>query len=142
MINNEKGITLMEVLATLVLLSIIGLIAWNVFFQGTKYSNIELKKTQMQQEVNYINSKLTDIHIRNETYQIDIAPDSCSFSVLYGGSIDEFKHRGYCINIESYNSPTLLDNPINQKDIDLKLKISDKSNLDNYIEVDIFLHKL
>ena len=52
--KNQKGVTLIELLATITILSIIGVIIWNVFIQGTKYSNTAVTKNRLIQESNIV----------------------------------------------------------------------------------------
>ncbi|WNS74472.1 prepilin-type N-terminal cleavage/methylation domain-containing protein [Bacillus sp. DTU_2020_1000418_1_SI_GHA_SEK_038] len=68
--QNQNGLTLIELLAIISILSIVGVIIWSVFFQGVKYSNNAVTRNQMQQEANIITTKLKEIHLTSEKYSI------------------------------------------------------------------------
>ncbi|KSU61007.1 hypothetical protein AS034_15315 [[Bacillus] enclensis] len=70
MIHDQKGLTLIEVLASLAIISVIGLLLWNVLFQGISYSKKAASQTSLQQEANQISMKLTRIHQTNPSYEI------------------------------------------------------------------------
>lgn len=70
MTRNQNGLTLVEVLASLAVLSVIGLLLWNVFFQGISYSKKAATHTSLQQEANQISMKLTRIHQTSPSYEI------------------------------------------------------------------------
>lgn len=70
MVRNQKGITLVEVLAALTLVSIVVTIAWTALSIGMKHTAAETSKTQLQQEANLVVTKLTNEHRKNDTYQL------------------------------------------------------------------------
>ncbi|WP_019413854.1 prepilin-type N-terminal cleavage/methylation domain-containing protein [Paenisporosarcina sp. TG20] len=67
---NEKGLTLLEVLASLVLVSLVVALAMTTFNIGVKYNVIETTKTKMQQESNLIVSTLMNVHRTEKCYDI------------------------------------------------------------------------
>lgn len=68
--QNQNGLSLIELLATIAIVSIIGGIIWSVFFQGVKYSNNAVTINQMQQEANIITTRLKEIHLTSDKYSI------------------------------------------------------------------------
>jgi len=68
---NEKGVTLIELLAALALVSIIAVLAMTTFNIGVKYNVTETKKTTMQQESNLIVSTLMNVHRTEKCYEIE-----------------------------------------------------------------------
>ncbi|XXM71493.1 PulJ/GspJ family protein [Lysinibacillus sphaericus] len=68
--HNQRGLTLVEVLASLAVLSVIGLLLWNVLFQGLSYSRKAASQTSLQQEANRISMKLTRIHQTTSSYEV------------------------------------------------------------------------
>lgn len=68
---NEKGITLVELLVALALVSIVAVLAMTTFNIGVKYNVTESAKTTMQQESNLIVSTLMNIHRTEKCYEID-----------------------------------------------------------------------
>lgn len=66
--NNEKGLTMIELLAALVLVSIIAVGAWTAMSIGFKHSVVETSKTQIQQDANLITAKLSAVHRKSDSY--------------------------------------------------------------------------
>lgn len=73
--KNEAGITLVELLATLVLMTIVTAAIWNAVFLSMKYTTSETTKVRLQQEANYIITKLQQQHRKLECYQLEITED-------------------------------------------------------------------
>lgn len=67
---NQRGITLVELLAALALVSIIAIGAWTALSIGLKHSAVETNKTSMQQDANLIVSKLTNAHRKSDMYKL------------------------------------------------------------------------
>ncbi|WKA60000.1 prepilin-type N-terminal cleavage/methylation domain-containing protein [Planococcus shenhongbingii] len=67
---NQKGITLVELLAALVLVSLVAGIAWTALSIGFKHTAVETNKTSLQQDANLIVSTLSAAHRRNDTYTL------------------------------------------------------------------------
>ncbi len=61
-IKNETGLTLIEVLATLTILSIVSVIIYNVFSNGLRYSSQAEDTVLIQQEANYLLTLLKEQH--------------------------------------------------------------------------------
>lgn len=140
--KNQDGISLVEVLATIVIVTLIGFLAWNTFFQGANYSKTAMTKNQMYQEANLIMIELTKNHQNTPKYVIN-SVDTCSFEVSQledSGQTTKIKksHNKLCYSIE--HLPITVDS--NTNNIKINLVISDKSNIDNKIRVNIPLHRL
>jgi len=73
--KNESGMTLVEVLATLTLLSMVTLLIWTAFFISSKHNIAETTKVHLQQEANYILTKLQQQHRHLDCYQLKIGED-------------------------------------------------------------------
>ena len=58
MIKKQSGMTLVEVLVVLVLSSLVTLLIWTTVSISIKYNINETKKLRLQQEMNYIITKL------------------------------------------------------------------------------------
>lgn len=65
---NQKGISLVELLAGLALVGIVAVIAWTAMTTGFKHSAVETSKTRLQQEVHYIITTMNKAHQRNDHY--------------------------------------------------------------------------
>lgn len=68
---NEKGVTLVELLAALALVSIVAVLAMTTFNIGVKYNITETTKTTMQQESNLVVSTLMNVHRTEKCYEIE-----------------------------------------------------------------------
>lgn len=66
--NNEKGITLVEVLATLVIMSIIGTLAYSILFQGYNNYNRVKVETELRDEADLIMANyISDFYVMKKT---------------------------------------------------------------------------
>ena len=70
MIRNQRGATLVELIAALALVSIIAAIAWTALATGFKHTAVETSKTQLQQEANLVVTRITNEHRRNDSYYL------------------------------------------------------------------------
>lgn len=77
---NQKGITLVELLAALTLVALIAAGAWTVLSIGLKHSAVEINKTVMQQDANLIISKLTSTHQKSDMYKIKFENEQLMFA--------------------------------------------------------------
>lgn len=64
----QKGITLVELLAVLALVSIIAVGAWTALTIGMKHGAAETSKTMLQQDANLVISKISAAHRLNDYY--------------------------------------------------------------------------
>lgn len=151
---NQNGVTLVELLAALVLVSVIATIAWTALSIGFKHTAAETSKTQLQQETNLVVTKLTNEHRRNDYYylktsgtslEIETCNDSATGTVcggfvrltdnnyLYSGTIDG-------IPFASWDPATKID-PKN-KHVDLVLKVADPVKPTRSVEVKTTLTRI
>jgi len=72
---NQKGVTLVELLATLVIFGIFSTIIWAFLFQTVKTNEVEISKNQLQQEANIILNALDEVHRNSSEYTIDYNSD-------------------------------------------------------------------
>ena len=72
--KHEKGMTLVQVLVTLVLVSLVGALIWTTVTISMNYNITETKKLRLQQEMNYIITKLQQDTVERdrERYEVDI----------------------------------------------------------------------
>lgn len=151
---NQKGITLVELLAALLLVSVIAAIAWNALSIGFKHTAVETSKTQLQQEANLIVTKLINEHRRNDHYylktsgtslEIQTCNDSAAGSVcdgfvrltdsnyLYSGTIDG-------IPFANWDPLTKIDPKT--KNVNLVLKVADSIKPTRSVEVKTSLTRI
>ena len=88
---DNKGITLIEVLAVLILISIIAVAAWTALSIGMKYTTVETSKTEIQQDANIIISKLSSAHRQSDKYAIKIESEQLMISTLNGTEWKDFE---------------------------------------------------
>ncbi|WP_186321529.1 PilW family protein [Bacillus sp. FJAT-22090] len=69
-VNNEKGITLVELLAAIVLASIVMLLVYNVLMAGTKQYKNQLEKNNQLTEISYALKMITKDIRKTEKPQI------------------------------------------------------------------------
>ncbi|MGM0854968.1 MAG: type II secretion system protein [Bacillota bacterium] len=137
MIHNERGLTLVEVLVTLTILSIIGAVVWNVFYQGINYTKKAVSQNSIQQEANILTMKLTRIHQTSESYELE--NPGCTIKMKYSEQEEEFHHNDLCFSLE--NAP---EKPIKPSNIDypLLVTITDKHHPKNKFIIDTTLYRL
>lgn len=71
-IIDQKGVTLVELLAVLVLLSLVGLMTFGIYLTGKNEYDIQKEKTEHQQNVQYAIKYLTkEIRMKNTFERID-----------------------------------------------------------------------
>lgn len=137
----QAGVSLVEVLAIIVLLTIVVLLSWNIFFQGAKYTNKTISKNYMQQEANYIISKLNKIHLQSDTYKV--TRSSCKFTIesTTDGRITDivtFENNQLCITIKNIPDTVIP----NEQDINLQLTIQQLDEATNDITIETLLQRL
>jgi prepilin-type N-terminal cleavage/methylation domain-containing protein len=148
--NNERGMSLIEVLLTLTILSIVGTVIWQAFFQGYQYSNNAVSKNLLQQEANLVITNLTRVHQSLEEYTIkssngtiEVIDPSNSLIAKYTDS-----RFDYGVFITSPDSdPIELTNqsvtPSNKgQNLNIKVIITEKRNSNNKVEVATLLYRL
>jgi len=70
--KNEVGVTLMEVLVTIIITSFVLILVFSIFFNGLKVSNKAESNSSLQQEANYIIFALKKVHESGIDYTITV----------------------------------------------------------------------
>lgn len=70
--KSEKGMTLVEVLATLLLLSLVTGVIWTTISIATQFNVSQTSVLSLQKEANYIVSELQRVHRNCNTYELVI----------------------------------------------------------------------
>ena len=145
--RDEGGITLVEVLATLTILSLISVSIWSVFFQGYNYSQKALSKNFMLQESNILFTNLKKTH--QTLIKYDIKSENCAIKVTNHTVTPPheqiFNQPNICFTILEINNvkgsgPNSIEP--NKNDVSLKILASDKKNPSNSINIDTFLYRV
>lgn len=118
-LKNERGVTLMELLAAIIIFMIFAGIIWGFFFQSLKFNDSEVTKQQLQQEANLIIASIQEAHIKRQEYAIQTY-DSNTILKVKGFTFDNPKIRYEIMN----NIP----NPITSKTLDIHIKLSSSDN--------------
>lgn len=152
--NNQKGITLVELLAALALVGIIAAIAWTTLSIGFKHTVVETEKTKLQQSANLIMTTLTNQHRRSDSYSLVFEGNqlkinscdqagSCSWN-----TIDQtYDYTGTVINgipIDSHDSMAdkVLDLKPKTAHTEIKLVLTDLNNPKNSITLETKLTRI
>jgi type II secretory pathway pseudopilin PulG len=140
LIRKESGLTLIEVLLSLSILSLVGLVIWNTFVDGVSYSRKALSKNAIQQEAAIISMNLTKIHQNSDEYKI--LSSDCIVKVLHQSegisSTKEFSHPNLCISSNETNGvliPSITD-------FELDLTIYDTEHPSQKIKLETTLYRL
>lgn len=152
--RNQRGATLVELIAALALVSIIAAIAWTALATGFKHTAVETSKTQLQQEANLVVSRITNEHRRNDSYYLrmnggrleintcneNAATISCDGftslmdnNYLYTGSING-------VDFISWNPAVVIDPK--KSHVDFSLVVADPAKPARSVEVDTTLTRI
>jgi prepilin-type N-terminal cleavage/methylation domain-containing protein len=147
--RDERGLTLIEVLVALAILSFLSVIIWSFFFQGYKFSQKAISKNMMIQETNILITNLTKIHQTIEKYAIKSENCNIKITNLKTTPPQEqiFDYPSICFDLLEINNvkgagPITIEPNKNGNDISLKISTRDKKNPDNSIIIDTFLYRV
>ena len=136
MLTNEKGVTLLELLATLVIFGLFSTIILAVFFQSFKVNDAELMKNSLQQEANLILSTFHEVHRKSDSYTVIIVTGGDSLEIIsdFEGTF-LFDKPGvvYSLSFLTSGEIEILPKKTNFT-MDLTLKSSDKPDIQTNIQ--------
>lgn len=117
---NEKGITLVELLAALALFGVISVLIWNLFFQALNFNDRAVTQNQLQREANLIVNTIQQIHTKHKI--TSITNDNETLTVNY----DINKHEDFAKeNIRYLLGPTTISS---NKEIIFDLTLKSRAN--------------
>ncbi|TQR14841.1 prepilin-type N-terminal cleavage/methylation domain-containing protein [Psychrobacillus soli] len=131
---NEKGITLVELLAALALFGIISVLIWNFFFHALNFNEREVTKNQLQQEANLIVNTIQQLHTKSKITSITNANDT--LTVNYDVNKHEDFHKK---NILYILEPSTI---IPSKEFKFKLTLESLTNDSVKFQVETTFSKL
>lgn len=134
MLRKQNGMTLVEVLAVLVLSSLVILLVWTTAMTAIKYNITETKKLRMQEEANYIISEIQRIHRQCNQYELNVSAGEISVKNCEGPISDRLISRGYNFNGTTY-AKDKIDAKKKDASIPFTLVINDLEN--DRLEVEI-----
>lgn len=151
---NDKGMTLVELLAALALVSTIAVIAWTTLTIGFKHTTVENNKTHLQQDANLIITSLSNAHRRNDAYSLKFengqlmiqpCPDITTCDPLtdpYEQVIEKnYDFNGTVINGILYNGGSFAPIPVEPKKKNTQLTLSIKE-LNNSVTIETTLSRI
>lgn len=98
---NEKGLSLIEVLATLTMLTIVGALVFGVLINSLQITNHESEQNNIRKEANLINNQLITFYKANNEFSTET--DKGKLTVTSASTKKEFSLKGYSIYV---NDPT------------------------------------
>ncbi|WP_262173472.1 prepilin-type N-terminal cleavage/methylation domain-containing protein [Saccharococcus sp. Marseille-Q5394] len=116
MLRKQNGMTLVEVLAVLVLSSLVILLIWTTVMTAIKYNITETKKLRMQEEANYIITEIQRIHRQCSQYELNVSAGEISMKSCDGPISDRVISRGY-----NYNGTIYVKDKIDAKKKDASI---------------------
>ncbi|WP_432358370.1 prepilin-type N-terminal cleavage/methylation domain-containing protein [Sporosarcina sp. UB5] len=123
--RDEHGMTLVEVLVTLVLVTLVIALIWTTVVVSMKYNIVETKKLRWQQEANRIITEIQQLHRKCETYNLtatheEIRIEQCIvngvdqgtkqiasdfyYEIYVDGDTDVEESKLYLIDAKGYNA--------------------------------------
>lgn len=120
---NERGITLVELLAALALFGVISVLIWNFFFQALNFNEREVTKNQLQQEANLIVNTIQQLHTKSTINSITSSTSNNTLTIDY--DIDNKK-----VDFDKKNILYILDTPpiVPSKEFKFKLTLVSSTN--------------
>ncbi|PIC70693.1 hypothetical protein CSV77_07165 [Sporosarcina sp. P16b] len=76
--KNQQGMSVVELLATLLLVSLVSVIIWTTFSISTRMNTSETAKLRLQQEANYIATEAQRLHRKCLSYEFVVMPQKVS----------------------------------------------------------------
>lgn len=153
-LSNDDGITLIEVLATLAIMSIISILLYGVLMNGFDYSKKSQEKVSIQQEMNIVVTSITKFHESYESYQIkvDHNPDASKIQLLGkdSGSVVktiELSNSDYVYTLFDYSGSTETTLPVTKdvltaQPLYIKIIIKDKKHPSQTYEIKTIISRL
>ena len=75
-LSKQNGISLVEVLAIIVIVSIVSSLIYNIMFSGMNFSEKESRKATLQQQSNYVLVVWREYHENGAPYKITVSNDA------------------------------------------------------------------
>lgn len=115
--NNEKGITLIELLAVLAIIGVLLTLIGSIIVSSMKTSERATTDQRMQQEANYITEAIRNKYLERKEETITIKIDNDKEQLLVGGTLISDGYT-YCYQLEG-------------EELDCDNKTADLSRIEN-----------
>lgn len=138
--RNQHGLTLIELLVTITIISFLGIIIWNVFSQGIKFSQKSISQNFIQQEANIVNANLISIHQKSKQYVISNA--NCEINVVITNQDNTTQTQLFTNNKLCYSiNLTGIIIP-GQENKNITLTVADRKDSNNSFVINTLLFRL
>ncbi|MDS9471346.1 type II secretion system protein [Sporosarcina pasteurii] len=124
--KNEKGLTLIELLAVLAIIGLITTLIGSVLINGLKASDRSSTNQRLQQEANYITEMIRNEYLKLEDDSIEFIIDNENQYLKMDGDIIS-KGFTYCYNNHCSNEHVFMINRNENQQFKLELKIENLS---------------
>lgn len=147
-LSNENGITLIELLATLAIVSFVSILLYGVLMDGFNYSKKSKEKVSLQQEMNIVVTTFTKFHESNESYDIMVdGPNSSKIQLISTDKTIELSNPNYEYSLIDYKGTTetpfaSTNNVSTTQPLYLKIIIKDKKQPSQTYEVKTIISRL
>jgi prepilin-type N-terminal cleavage/methylation domain-containing protein len=153
-LTNENGFTLIEVLATLAIVSFISILLYGVLLNGFDYSKKSKEKVSLQQEMNIVVTSITKFHESYESYDIKVDGSNSSKIQLLTKNPDgtvkkiiELSDSNYEYSLIDYKGTTETPFPLTTsvstaQPLYIKIIIKDKKHPSQTYEVKTIIARL
>ncbi|WP_277584452.1 prepilin-type N-terminal cleavage/methylation domain-containing protein [Psychrobacillus antarcticus] len=119
--SNEKGITLVELLAALALFGVISVLIWNLFFQALNFNDRAVTQNQLQQEANIILNTIQQMHTKSTIKEIKVTDDGfLNINDCIPSDSAKFNNTAIKYQVNNITLPS--------KEFTLELTLTSKSN--------------
>jgi prepilin-type N-terminal cleavage/methylation domain-containing protein len=147
-LSNENGITLIELLATLAIVSFVSILLYGVLMDGFNYSKKSKEKVSLQQEMNIVVTSITKFHESYGSYEIKVdGPNSSKIQLIGTDKTIELSNPSYEYSLIDYKGVT--ETPFSPtttvsttQPLYLKIIIKDKKQPSQTYEVKTIISRL
>lgn len=143
--KNERGMTLIEILATLILISIICVAIWSTISIVTKNNVGEVTSLRLQQEANYIITSLQQVHRKCANYNLSITSTKVEVSECKDSSGNGLPSFNSIVSEGYQYSPNIDDMEVESStdDIDLSpLIVTDQLNKKREVKIKTVISRI
>ncbi|WP_108669431.1 PilW family protein [Peribacillus acanthi] len=152
MFKGQKGLTLVEVLVSMAILSILIILTSSAMMNSLNFSKKATSQVQLQQEANYILAELTNFHETKKKYKVtmDRNPKASKITLIdqNGNTLtisdSRFNYTLTLIVGSVTQLPTEfeVDQSFNNKILHIKLIVEDEMDSRNQFEVKTILSRM
>lgn len=152
--TNQNGLTIIEILATILILSFVTIITINIFSNGIRGSSSAKNSILLQQETNYLLAVLRENHENGDEYEIKVENYDQKVTITNKVTLEStvFSNKKLLYEIIDLKNNINAKDTITQKPLDnmhpenkrfeVKIKISLKDNPSIFYEINTTFSRL